>query len=287
MIIQEALTRAVEKLRGNEIPSAHLDAEVLLSSILRISRASLLAHTGQRLTTKQIKKFRILVAKRAKGQPVAYLIKKKEFYSLEFLVDKRVLIPRPETELLVDETIQQARTMKSRTPPPLIVDIGTGSGCVAIVLAKYVPFARIIAIDRSPGALTVAKKNARVHKLLSKILFLHGDLVKPLARVKRPDGTRAKADIIVANLPYLTKDELANVPHEPKEALYGGKLGMEYIERLLMQASGVLAPSSVLLLEISPRQTKALEYLVEHHLPDRTVTFKQDLAGMDRVAIIS
>lgn len=278
MTIQKTLINAVKKLRQKSLPNAHLDAEVLLSTILNKPRGYLISHQEKEITASQLKKFHALISRRQKGTPIPYLTHHQEFYGLDFLVNRKVLIPRPETELLVEVVIQYARRLANLQSPISIADIGTGSGCIAVTLAKYLPNVKIYAIDISEKALAVAKINAKKHKVLKRIKFIKGDVLNPVKK--------EKFDIIVANLPYLTKDELINVPHEPKQALYGGKLGLEIIERLLMQVPKYLKPESKIFLEISPTQTKALEYIVEQQLPGRKVEFKKDLAGRDRVAAI-
>lgn len=288
MNIQQALISSIKKLRASASPSAHLDAEVLLSYILKKPRGYLLAHQEQKLTATQTKKFKSLISRRQKGIPIPYLTNHQEFYSLDFFVDQRVMIPRPETELLIEEVVKHARLIYHKLyaishKPIIIADIGTGSGCIAVTLVKYLPNVKIYATDISEKALAVAKINAKKHKVLKRIKFLKGDLLSPLGRLRSLDRN---IDILVANLPYLTRDELANVPHEPKQALYGGKLGLEIVERLLIQAPKYLKPEGKIFLEISPTQTKALEYIVEQQLPGRKVEFKKDLAGRDRVAVV-
>jgi len=288
MIIQQTLISGIKKLRSKNKPSAHLDAEVILSYVLKKPRGYLLANQEKKITSSQLKKFNILISRRQKGTPIPYLTNHQEFYGLDFFVNKKVTIPRPETELLIEEVVKYARLIYHKLyaishKPIIIAEIGTGSGCIAVTLAKYLPEAKIYATDISAKALAVAKINAKKHKVLKRIKFLKGDLLSSLGRLRSSDR---KIDILVANLPYLTQNELANVPHEPKQALYGGKLGLEIIERLLMQAPKYLKPEGKIFLEISPTQTKALEYIVEQQLPGRKPEFKKDLAGRDRVAVV-
>lgn len=279
MIIQKALLSAVSKLKKQNQTSAHLDAEVLLAFVTKKQKTYLLSNIEKRLTVSQVKKFNSLISKRQRGMPVAYLTNHKEFYGLDFYITRDVLIPRPETELLVETAIKAARQLyKTADEPVVIADIGTGCGNIAITLAKYLPFSKLIATDISKKAIEVAKKNARHHKVLKRITFKKGDLLKPLKKFK--------PNIIVANLPYLTKDELANVRHEPKQALYGGKMGLVLIQKLLSQAPKVLARNGIILLEISPAQVKAINYFVEQHLPEKIISTIEDLAGRDRVVKI-
>ena len=293
MTIQKSLISAVKKLRTKNIPSAHLDAEVLLSFVLKKPKGYLLANQEKKLTLPQSKKFNQLISKRLKKIPIAYLIHQKEFYGLDFFIDKNVMIPRPETELLVEEVIKYSRHQSRpaverkfiRSVPRLtIADIGTGSGCIAVTLARYLPDTKIYATDISKKALIVAKKNAKKYKVLKRIKFLKGDLLKPLSRLRSLN--HHKVDIIVANLPYLTQDELRKVYHEPQKALDGGKLGIEYIDKLLTQAPKILNSEGKIFLEISPTQAKTVDYIVEQQMPEKKVEFKKDLAGRLRVAII-
>jgi len=289
MTIQKTLLTAIKKLQKSNL-SPHLDAEVLLSFTINKPKGYLLSHKDNNLTAAQINKYNKLIQKRARGVPVAYLTYTKEFYNLEFIVNENVLIPRPETETLIEEAIKclriKLKNLKQevdakRYDTLTVADIGTGSGCIAITLAKYMPDIGIFATDISDKALNVAKKNARSHKVSSKITFKKGDLLKPFIKKQS-----TKFDIITANLPYLTKDELVNVRHEPKTALHGGKMGLELVEKLIAQADQVLNPDGIMLLEISPTQVKTVDYLVEQHLPNKKVFFIKDLGERDRVAKI-
>lgn len=283
MTIQTALLRAITTLRSTST-SAQLDAEVLLSSVMRQPKTWLLAHHDHAMTTVQTVKFRSLVTQRKNGMPIAYLTGHREFYGLDFSVNKHVLVPRPETETLVEETIRAARQLEKRsaTAKPRIADIGTGSGCIAITLAKYLPRALIFASDVSMPALTVARRNAARHRLSSRITFVRGNLFTPFQSIVK----RKPIDIIVANLPYLRKPELAGVKHEPRIALYGGKMGIEVIDRLLARARHYLAPHGALLLEIASDQAGSISYAAQRQFPEKNVRTIQDLAGRDRVVII-
>jgi len=288
MIIQAALLRAVTTLQKSGSTSVHLDAEVLLSFVTSKPKGYLLAHPEQKLTASQQKKFSALITKRKRGTPIAYLVGKQEFYKLNFFVTKDTLIPRPETETLIEQTISQAREVinqQTKKKTIIIADIGTGAGCIAVTLAKYLPHTKIIATDISSKVLTIAKKNARQHEVQKKVTFVQGDLLEPWLK-KKGRKTPPKPDIIVANLPYLTKSELHNVPHEPQQALYGGKMGLELIEKLLFQSTTIAPNKYAILLEIGPGQIEALKYIAETKMPGKTVRFVKDLADRDRVAII-
>lgn len=279
MTIQQAMLSAITKLQTLKDASPHLDAEVLLSFTMKKQKTFILTNPDKKLSAIQQKKFNGLIARRKNGIPVAYLIGQKEFYGMNFFINSNVLVPRPDTETLIESAIHAVR---QQTPDKktVIADIGTGSGCIAITLAKYLPQVKIIATDISPQAIDIAKKNARRQKVYNKIRFIEGDLLHPLILKK------IKCDIMVANLPYLTSTELKNVRHEPKAALYGGKMGVELIERLLIQSSAILNPGSIILLEISPTQVKLVDFIIEQQLSGKKVSFIKDLNGRDRVVKI-
>ncbi|XOU95024.1 MAG: peptide chain release factor N(5)-glutamine methyltransferase [Candidatus Kerfeldbacteria bacterium] len=281
MNIQQALLSATKKINRKQPTSAHLDAEILLSFVTNKPKTYLHSHLEKNITNAQKNKYNNLVNKRKNGSPIAYLINNRDFYSLSFYINKNVLIPRPETETLVEEVIKQARHLKQsigKNDTITIVDIGTGSGCISVTLAKYLPYAKIIATDISQKALDVAKRNAKLHKVLNRITFKKGNLLKAVTKQTPPD-------IIVSNLPYLTKKELSNVPKEPKLALYGGKLGLEIIDELFIQISE-LEKQPIILLEIAPHQFKAIDYFAEQKLNKKISHPVKDLAGRDRIAII-
>ncbi len=281
MDIQKALLSAKLKIDKKNPSESQLDAEVLLSFVMKKPRTFLLANLEKKLSGFQANKFNKLVEKRKKGMPVAYLTNHKEFYGLDFFVDENVLIPRPDTETLIEETIKKARFLsqsQDNKKSIIIADIGTGSGCIAVTLAKYLPTVKIIATDISEKALKVAQKNARYHKVLKKINFKKGNLLKPITK-------KNEIDIIVANLPYLNKKELVNVPKEPKLALYGGKMGLELLDELFIQLSD-LDKIPIIILEIAPNQFKAIDYFAENKLNKKMHEPVKDLAGRDRVAIV-
>ncbi|MFH1207153.1 MAG: peptide chain release factor N(5)-glutamine methyltransferase [Patescibacteria group bacterium] len=293
MKIQQTLLSAITKLRKAKTDSAHLDAEVLLASVLKKDRMYLHSHPEKKVSASQQRRFSNLVNRRLNNHPIAYLTGQKEFYKLNFLVDSNVLIPRPDTEVLVEEALLISRRFihqdsqskisgsKSQVQSPkfTIIDVGTGSGCIAITLAKYLPWIKLYMTDISAKALAMAKKNARLHKMAKKITFVKGDLLSPFQK-------KIQFDLVCANLPYLTTNETKNLPHEPKTALHGGKLGLELLDRLIQQLPGRLAPGGIALLEIAPSQVKAVDYFVERSLPDKKVLFIKDLSGRDRVAKI-
>lgn len=259
-----------------------LDAELLLAHALKESREHLLTHPEERIRPAALRRFRGLVARRRKHEPVAFLIGHKHFYDLTLAVAPGVLIPRPETELLVEETIAAA--------PKVVIDVGTGSGAIALALAKRLPTARIIATDLSPAALRLAKKNAQVLGLSKRVRFVHADMLP------KQDGkiTPVQPDMIVANLPYLPTAVWRSAPpdvkhYEPRSALDGGRDGLDAYRRLfaVITHQGVMnhAPTTILI-EIDPSQKRTLPAVVKQYFPKGRVDFKKDLSDRWRVATI-
>jgi len=275
MRINELLNQAVKSLKKKKNPSAYLDAEVLLSHVLKQNREYVLTHSEKTVTNNQIRKFKNLVKRRLKLEPIAYLIKKREFHGINFYVDQRVLIPRPETEILV-ETVLESVPKNSQVK---IADIGTGSGCIAITLAKHLSQAQIIASDISKEALAVARENARKHQVAHRIKFIRSNLLKT---IKEP------VNIIVANLPYLSSDYLTKeLKYEPLKALVAKKQGRAFLEKILIQAAQKLAPGGKIFLEIHPPHLKYLRAMIKTYFVKINLTVKKDLAQRNRVIIIT
>lgn len=253
--------------------SAGLDTRLLLSNILSVPVAWLFAHDEAALSSDAQSAFLNLLGRRAAGEPIAYLRGFREWRDLTLCVTPDVLIPRPETEVLVDHAIELARDLDAR----LIADVGTGSGAIAIALARALPAAHIVALDNSALALAVAAHNVEQYDLSSRITMLHGDLVDPL---------REKPDMLAANLPYLSApmmDELdKDVRYEPAEALYGGRFGTELYERLLGDLSTRKWRVPVLF-EFEPFQATRIGELIGRALGRGKLDRLLDLAGDERV----
>ena len=266
--------------------TARLDAQLLLARILDVDRAALYAHPEQVLTPEQVQLYEALLARRAKGEPIAYLTGHKEFYGLDFLVDERVLIPRPETELLVEAALQGCREKLAAGRTPIVADIGTGSGAIVIAIAVNEPrLPYLYASDISADALAVAALNCRRHHVEGRVRLLHGDLDAPLPE---------PVDIMTANLPYVGIGEMGQLEddvrlYEPHLALFGGPHGLAHIERLIgnLARPGALSPGGMLLLEIGYAQRELLRRLAETLWSQARVTFIQDYAGRDRVMRVS
>jgi release factor glutamine methyltransferase len=241
--------------------------------VLDVSRSELLTYPDRRLTSVQISRYEALLSDRVSGYPLPYLTGRIEFYGLEINVTPEVLIPRPETEMLVDLALERQ--------PRTVVDVGTGSGCIAVTLANELPGLEVYAIDISPAALAVARRNAERHGVDERIQFIVSDLLD-----RRPNPV----DLIVSNPPYVSADEWAALPaairhHEPRLALDGGSDGLELIRRLLSQSQGLLEPGGALLVEIGAYQAEEAKEIAETVFPEQgtLVRIHPDLAGRDRV----
>ena len=277
MTWQEALVRASEILKQNRIEDATLESELLLRHTLKIDRVRLYVESERELTSEQETTFWQLVDRRLKGEPTAYITGHREFYGLDFDVSPAVLIPRPETELLVEKALALA---KSR-PAATVADIGTGCGAIAIALVKHIPEVRIYATDISTEALRVARNNAEKHGVTGRITFLQGNLLEPLPE---------PVDLIIANLPYVRRSDIPQkgpLSFEPRAALDGGEAGLDTIRELCRQVSGKLRPNGCLLLEIGQGQVKAVSDLLKSRFPAATIEVAPDLAGIERVVALS
>jgi len=279
-----ALARATALLAPIANDEARLEAEVLLRHVLGLTHAQLYAQLARPLLADQAAAYNDLLARRLAHEPVAYLTGHREFFGLDFLVNRHVLIPRPETELLVELGLSEARRLAHLAPASLtIADVGTGCGCVAINLAVHLPAARVYALDASAPALTIAAANCRRHDVAGRVTLLLGDLLAPLPEV---------VHIIVANLPYVSSTELATLPpeirlHEPRAALDGGEDGLAALRRLLAQAAGHLLPGGAVLLEIGHGQGQAVMALARQHFPAASLAVHRDGAGWERVVVLT
>lgn len=277
------LHEAAERLRGAGIDDADLEADVLLRHALRMDddRAHMLALLHEPIGPDAAERFDDLVRRRLAHEPTAYIVGFREFYGLKLACSPDALIPRPETELLVEIALDWLAHLELSSRP-VIVDVGTGNGALAIALAVNCPAASVIAIDTSAAALLLAQRNAARQGVAARISFARGDLLSPL---------RSGADLIVANLPYVSDadwDALAPEirAHEPRSALVGGRTGTEAIARLLAQAPERLNARSLLLCECGDLQADALRIEAVRAFPDAWIEVRQDLAGLDRVLYI-
>lgn len=296
MTTVDALLRAAtERLREAGSPSPRLDAELLLGHVLGIERTTLLAHPESAVGADHERRFEADLDRRAKGEPVAYIRGMKEFYGLAFAVDERALIPRPETERLVElaeETVMRRLVARPRdvdAPRLWIADVGTGSGAVAVALVVSLKRRRvgdefsIMATDISEDALQLARENAVGHAAADRIRFVDADLL--------PGYLEAPFDLVLANLPYVRTDVIPSLPvatsFEPRLALDGGPDGLDVVRQLLARlADGALADDGEALLEIGGDQAEAIAELVATQLPGWSCTIERDLGGLPRVARI-
>ncbi len=288
------LQRATVVLAATDSP--RLTAEALMAHVLGVSRAQLLSRPEDAVPPHLLADYEALIARAAAGEPLAYLTGHREFCGLDFLVDSRVLVPRPETELLIDLALQFAA--QSPISNLQLLDVGTGSGCLAVTLAVRLPSARLTALDMSADALTLARLNARRHGVADRITFLQSNLLSTFhpVRAARPgppgrDGFPLSTfHLLVANLPYIPTAELRRLPvskHEPALALDGGPDGLDLIRRLLTDAPRVMAPRGRLLLEINDEKGAEAFDLARAAFPSARVEIHNDFAGLDRALAIS
>jgi release factor glutamine methyltransferase len=272
--LKQALSRARGILAERDIEDAPLEGELLLRHALGIDRTRLYLDLDHELSPEQDEAFRQLLERRLSGEPSAYITGRREFYGLDFYVDRRVLIPRPESELLVERTISLAQNH----PLSTIAEVGTGSGAIAISLALELPEPKIYATDISAPALEVARLNCQRHGVIDRVCFLHGDMLEPLP---------APVDLIIANLPYVRRSELAEIKFEPLLALDGGSDGTEKIRQLCCQVGDKLCPGGSLLLEIGQGQGREVSRLLNTLFPTAEIRLMPDLGGIERVVRLS
>ena len=288
--VRSLLKQGIAQLRGANVPSFTLAAELLLLHVSAQDRAWLYAHPEEILSAEITNHYFALIQRRANGEPTQHLTGKQEFWGLEFEVTPDVLIPRPETEHLIEVSLDRLalRELRAGRSPRLtgtgvtLVDVGTGSGCIAIALAKELPDATIYATDISAAALTVAQRNAARFGFADRIRFLESNLFATF--------TPVRFDLIVSNPPYVgrrTTETLAREvrEHEPAVALYGGEVGYEFYSELVAQSHESLKPGGLLVLELGHDSLPAVQPLLEsRHWTNLGVT--NDLAGIPRVLAV-
>ncbi|MEW6028600.1 MAG: peptide chain release factor N(5)-glutamine methyltransferase [Chloroflexota bacterium] len=279
MIVGRLLSDIAERLRGlSDTPE--LDAQVLLAHILNKPRTRLLAHLETRLTDAQIDSTEKALLQLTMGTPLPYVLGRWEFFGREFIVTPDVLIPRPETELLVEHAIAWLQQHPARRRA---IDIGTGSGCIAVSLAVEVRDLRVLATDLSLPALKVARQNARKHRVVKRMDLVRCDL---LPSHTNPLPTESQFDLICANLPYIPTKTLHGLPiygREPTLALDGGRDGLTLVRHLLKLAPRWLAPGGMILLEIEAGEGLKTLSLVYDHFDRARISLHRDLSGKDRL----
>jgi release factor glutamine methyltransferase len=279
--IGRLLSWTVEYLGKHGADNPRLDAEVLLAEARGCKRIDLYTAYGEPATDEIRTAFRELVRRRAEGTPVAYLVGRREFYSLDFEVNADVLIPRPETELLVVALLDHVKKRPASGATIQIADVGTGSGILAICAAKYVPNSHVTAIDISPAALAVARRNAERHNVADRITFVEGNILST-------EPAEPRFDYIVSNPPYVSAAEMKQLDrdvcdHEPELALRAGDKGTDVIAPLIEQATSRLKSGGVLLIEISPMIAGEVEQLLQQQPSLDVGPTIRDLAGHARI----
>ncbi|MBU1003073.1 MAG: peptide chain release factor N(5)-glutamine methyltransferase [Proteobacteria bacterium] len=283
LTIGALLAESDDLLKGAGVDSPRLSSQVLVGHVLGLDRVRLVLDRDRVLSVAEVRRIRSLVARRATGEPVAYLLGEKEFFGLSFRVTTDVLVPRPETEHIIEETQRRFSPDQAFS----YVDLGTGSGCIAVTLALLFPQARGLALDVSPGALTVARDNARSHGVDGRIAFVRGSLGVPFA-------AQASLDLVVSNPPYVSEAEFGTVSFEvagfePRGALVpcvsGQSDGLECYRALIPQAGDALRSGGWLILEIGCDQGQAVPQLVDNCSLFETVHVVFDLAGRDRIVV--
>ncbi len=279
--IQKLLTWTTEYLTQKGVDAPRLSAELLLSSVLGLKRIELYTQYNRVVEEEYLAKLRELVKRAGQHEPIAYLVGRTEFYSIEFEVTPDCLIPRPETELLVQRAIE---FLRQRTGPRHVCDLCTGCGTIAVAVAKNVPDARVVATDLSEAALGVAARNIKKYQLEDRIELLHGDLFEPLL----PPLDVTQFDLIACNPPYVSAAEYEELEknvkdYEPRLALYGGQDGLDIYRRISEQVGRFLKPDGALLLEIGYTQGPAVRELLEKTGLFPSIKVDKDMIGHDRV----
>jgi len=271
--VRDQLRAARRRLTQAGIGRPALDAEVLLGHVMKRPREWLWAHDDRRLTPAQARRFRLLLNQRARRVPVAYLTGVKEFFGEPIRVNRRVLVPRPDTEVLVEAGL---RILHDRPRARDVIDLGTGSGAIAIAVARNCPRARVLALDNDERALQVARANVRARQLSGRVEVRRSDLFE----------RAGPADVVVANLPYLSAVDLRRLPldvrYEPKRALNGGADGLRLIRRALADAPRILRPGGAMVIECDPRQARSVTSLARSSFPGATIGVLADLSRRSR-----
>jgi release factor glutamine methyltransferase len=278
MKIGDILNRATSDLEKSGSTTSRLDAEVLLSALLRVERLEFYRVPEKTLTEEEISGFAGWIKRRTLGEPVAYITGVKEFWSLLFEVNRDVLVPRPETEILVEEIIALGTDLERRGLR--VLEIGTGSGAISVSLAMELPEARFTATDISPGALFLARKNARTHGVEGRIDFLPGNLFEPVSGL---------FDIVVSNPPYISNEEFERLPrevneYEPKHALLAGTAGTFYHGEIIEGSRHCLKKGGWLLMEMGAGQRECIEKMLRDSGVFSNIGTRRDYGGIERAS---
>ena len=281
--IEEALKKATAMLAFAAVSTPLLDAQVLLCHVLQVDRFYLYAHPERVLMPEEERRYFELIQKRAEGMPVQYLVLNQEFMGLDFYVEEGVLIPRADTEILVEAVIQYFQERK-RIFAPVIADLGSGSGAIAVSLASRISRAFLYAVDISEKALQISKANAERHGVSDRMRFLRGDLFEPL----KAEGLEGKLDALVSNPPYIPRGEIDNLQkevalYEPRLALDGGEDGLDFYRRIIADAPLFLKEGGLLALEVGYDQAQPVNQMLKEKGCFQKIEIKKDLSGIDRV----
>ena len=276
----DAVQQTHAALEAAGIPDARLEAELLLTNVLSVPRHRIYAFQEQELTPKETELLASLLERRLTREPLAYILGHKEMYGVDLAIGPGVMVPRPETELLVERCLFLGM-VRMEEGDLVIAEPGTGSGGISINLAMHLPVARVYATDLSTEALKIAEINVRIHNVQDRVTLLHGDLLDPVTE---------PVDLVVANLPYIPSYRIATlqpeVQREPREALDGGPDGLDVIRRLLRQSRDKLKGTGVMVLEIDPEQVQPLTDEALAIFPGATITVEKDLGRLDRMFVL-
>ena len=281
-MIRHALRWGVVCLNDSGVDTPKLDAEVLLMHSLNIDRNKLYLLSDTILNLKQKERYRECIERRSKREPVAYITGHKEFRSLDFKLTKAVLVPRPETEILIDETLEEYGKKKDKRSLTKILELGTGSGIVAVSLAKEIEHIKLVATDISLEILQLAQKNAHLHNVDDKISFFVGDFLKAIKHKRNP------FDFIVSNPPYLSKSDWEHAQpeireHEPPDSLFGGEDGMDFYRTIIPETSSLLCKDGCLILEVGIGQAEMVSDMIKKSARYSSVEVIKDLSQIKRV----
>ncbi len=290
--VAETIKRAGEFLEGSKLENPEIDCEILMRSVLGIDRAKLYSGLERNLSLQELEKYDGLVRRRSMREPLQYILGVQEFWSLEFVVNRNVLVPRPETEVLVEKVIALANNKNINNEPLKILDIGTGSGNIAVSLARELRNAEITATDISLGALEVAKINSKKNGVKERIEFIHGDLFEPF-HIKDCSGETKNVtfDFIVSNPPYIPSGDLDGLSPEvsewePRIGLDGGEDGLNFYRRILKEAFHYLKDDGFVLFEIGESQGEEIKKIAGLYKKYRGIKIYRDYSAKDRVAQI-
>ncbi|MBI5199329.1 MAG: peptide chain release factor N(5)-glutamine methyltransferase [Nitrospirae bacterium] len=286
MTVLDLLKWANEYLSSCNVPDPYIEAEYLLAHVLGCQRKDLLVYPERILAPDEMGRFKDYIERRVRREPSQYIIGEVEFRGRLFKVNRDVLIPRPETELLVEEAVKsvKAKDVSGNGEGVTIVDLCTGSGCIAISIARELPYCRVYAVDISEGAISVARENAERHGVDDRVIFLSGDLFDAI----EPLGLESEIDLIISNPPYVSTKEMEGLQpeikeYEPLQALYGGEDGLDFYRRIIHEAPFYLTHGGLLIMEIGYGQGERIKGLFEQEGVFEEIEVKKDFAGIERV----